>query len=417
MILRRTKIQLLAFVAIALLGISYVGFNYVGLDRLLLGSGYEVAAEFTDSGGIFVNAEVTYRGVAVGRVSSLSLTEDGVSVGMTIGPDAPPIPEDTRAVVSNRSAVGEQYVDLIPDSAGEPYLEEGSVIPSSRTGIPVAVEELLLNLDRLVGSIDTENLRTLVDELGTAFAGAGDDLTRLIDNGDLLLARAQESLPETIQLIIDGRTVLDTQLEASSSIQTFSQQLRVFTDQLQASDPDLRSLLVNAPAAGESISGLLDQAGVGLSSLFTNLDIVNKTTIPNLPGLEQVLVTYPAVVAGGFSVIRRDSDGVIRAHFGLVLAGDDPSSCYTGYAATDTRTPGELGAVPLNDSAACQVLNGVDPNPSDGINENGTSIRGTQNAGSSVGPGAGTGPAAPGVSAGDILEEILGTLAFSRGPA
>lgn len=157
MILRKTKIQLLAFVAIALLGFSYVGFNYVGLDRLLLGTGYEVNAEFTDSGGIFVKAEVTCRGVAVGRVTELELTDDGVSVGLTIDPDTPAIPADTRAVVSNRSAVGEQYVDLIPDGPGEAFLEDGSVIPSSRTGIPVPVEELLLNIDRLVGSIDTEN--------------------------------------------------------------------------------------------------------------------------------------------------------------------------------------------------------------------------------------------------------------------
>lgn len=417
MILRKTKVQLLAFVAIALLGISYVGFNYVGLDRLLLGTGYQVNAEFTDSGGIFVNAEVTYRGVAVGRVTALDLIPDGVSVGMTIDPDTPAIPAETRAVVTNRSAVGEQYVDLIPAGPGGPFLEDGSVIPASRTGIPIPVEELLLNLDRLVGSIDTENLRTLVDELGTAFAGAGDDLTRLIDNGDLLLARAQESLPQTIQLIIDGATVLDTQLAARSSIQTFAEQLRVFTDQLRASDPDLRSLLVNAPAAGEAISGLLDQAGVGLSSLFTNLDILNKTTIPNLPGLEQVLVTYPLVVSGGFTVIRRDSDGVVRAHFGLVLAGDDPSSCYSGYSETDTRTPGELGAVDLNESAACQVLDGVDPNPGDGINETGSSIRGEQNVGSSSGPRAGPVGPGPGEPVGDILEDILGAPAFSRGPA
>ncbi len=412
--LTKVKIQLLAFVAIALLGTSYVRFNYVGLDRLLLGNGYQINAEFTDSGGIFVNAEVTYRGVAVGRVSELSLIENGVSVGMTIDPDTAAIPADTRAVVTNRSAVGEQYVDLIPDGVDEPYLEDGSVIPTSRTGIPIPVEELLLNLDRLVGSIDTDNLRTLVDELGTAFAGAGEDLTRLIDNGDLLLERAQESLPDTIQLIVDGRTVLDTQLASASSIQTFAEQLRIFTDQLRASDPDLRSLLVNAPTASESISGLLDRTAVGLSSLFTNLDIVNRTTIPNLPGLEQILVTYPQVVAGGFTVVRRDADGVVRAHFGLVLGGDDPSSCYTGYAGTYTRTPGELGAVPLNDAARCAVLDGVDPNPGDGINETGSSIRGAQEVGRDGGvanPGGvvGTGE--------DLLEEILGAPAFARGSA
>lgn len=421
MIARRVKVQLIAFIAVALLGISYVAFNYVGLDRLLLGSGYDVRAEFEDSGGIFSNAEVTYRGVAVGRVSDLALTEDGVSVGLTIDPDAPPIPADTRAVVTNRSAVGEQYVDLIPDTAGDPYLEDGSVIPVERTGIPVPVEQLLLNVDRLVGSIDTENLRTLVDELGTAFAGAGDDLTRLIDNGDLLLDRASESLPETISLIVDGRTVLDTQLAGRSAIQTWAEQLRLFTDQLRASDPDLRSLLVNAPAAGEAVSGLLDHAGTGLSSLFTNLDIVNQTVIPNLPGVEQILVTYPTIVAGGFTVVQRDPDGVVRAHFGLVLGSDTPSSCYTGYADTDTRRPGELGSSTTNTSAECLVYDGVDPNQGDGINETGTNIRGPQNLGSEVpssgdGSGAGADPAPTdpgGANAGDVLTDILGTLPFA----
>ena len=132
MITRRTKLQLLAFLALSLLGISYLGFNYVGLDRVLLGSGYDVAADFADSGGIFVNAEVTYRGVSVGRVSDMTLTEDGVRVVMTIDPDAESIPDDAAAVVANRSAVGEQYVDLRPERDDGPYLEDGSVIPRDR---------------------------------------------------------------------------------------------------------------------------------------------------------------------------------------------------------------------------------------------------------------------------------------------
>ena len=88
MITRQTKLQLLAFAVVAVLGMSYLGFKYVGLDRLLLGSGYDVAADFNDSGGIFVNAEVTYRGVAVGRVSDMKLIDDGVRVVLTMDPGA-----------------------------------------------------------------------------------------------------------------------------------------------------------------------------------------------------------------------------------------------------------------------------------------------------------------------------------------
>jgi phospholipid/cholesterol/gamma-HCH transport system substrate-binding protein len=369
---------------------SYLGWKYVGLDRVVLGSGYEVAAEFDDSGGIFVNAEVAYRGVAVGRVTDMELIDDGVRVTLTVDPDAEPIPADTAAIVANRSAVGEQYVNLEPEDDEGPFLEDGSVIPRDRTSIPVPVEELLLNVDRLVGSIDEENLRTVVDELGRAFDGAGDDLGRLIDNGDLLLARAEESLPETLALITDGRTVLDTQVASRSAIEQWAADLRLVSDTLVDSDEDIRSLLVNAPDGGQALQDLVDRAGPGLGSLVRNLDILNGVLIPRLDGVEQMLVTYPDIVSGGFSVVRNDG-GVMRAHFGFVLNVGDPQSCVSGYTSTgQARSPGEVAALDVRD-VSCAVVDGVDPDPADGVDESGSNIRGEQNIGRSGGV-AGSGP-------------------------
>ena len=387
MIARSTKLKLLAFAVVAVLGMAYLGFKYVGLDRALRGGGYAGAADFSDSGGIFVNAEVTYRGVAVGRVPDMELVDDGVRVELRIDPDAEPIPADTEAVVATRSAVGEQYVLLRPNGAGEPFLEDGSVIPQERTSIPVPVEQMLLNLDEFVGSIDQENLRIVIEELGRAFEGSGDDLGRLIDNGDLLLARAEESLPQTLQLITDGQTVLTTQNESRSAIQQWAADLRLFTDTLVDMDPDLRSIVVNAPNASEELQGLVEDAGPGLGSLVRNLDILNRVQIPRLDGVRQMLITYPDAVTGGFTVVRRDEDGVLRSHFGFVLNAGDPHSCTTGYTASET-TPSQ-GAVENVDTDAvrCQVINGVDPDPGDGYDENGSNIRGEQNIGRDGGRG------------------------------
>ena len=388
MITRRTKLQLLAFAVVAVLGMSYLGFKYVGLDRVLLGSGYDVAADFKDSGGIFVNAEVTYRGVAVGRVSDMKLIDDGVRVVLTMKPGADKIPASTKAVVATRSAVGEQYILLQPDQNKGPYLEDGSVIPKSRTSIPVPVEQLLLNMDELVGSLDQKNLRIVINELGQAFAGSGDDLGRLVDNGNLLLARAEESLPQTLKLITDSQTVLATQNANRSAIQQWASDLRLVTDTLVDVDPDLRQLVVNAPNAAAAIQQLVNDAGPGLGSLVRNLDILNKVTIPRLDGVEQLLVTYPDVVSGGFTVVRNDS-GTMRAHFGFVLNADDPHACISGYRSTaSTPSPGAVAAADTR-GVTCAVINGVDPNPSDGVNENGSDIRGEQNIGRSGGVGSG----------------------------
>jgi phospholipid/cholesterol/gamma-HCH transport system substrate-binding protein len=386
-ITRSTKLKLLAFALVAVLGMAYLGFKYVGLDRVLFGGGYEVAADFEDSGGIFVNAEVTYRGVEVGRVTDMELVDDGVRVRLRIDPGAEPIPADTEAVVATRSAVGEQYVLLRPTSDGAPYLEDGSVIPQDRTSIPVPVEQMLLNLDEFVGSIDQENLRIVIEELGRAFEGSGEDLGRLIDNGDLLLARAEQSLPQTLKLITDGQTVLDTQRDSRSAIRQWAADLRLVTDTLVEMDPDLRSIVQNAPDAGEQLQGLVEDAGPGLGSLVRNLDILNGVQIPRLDGVRQMLITYPDAVSGGFTVVRRDEDGQLRSHFGFVLNAGDPHACASGYVASET-TPTQ-GAVENVDTDAvrCEVVNGVDPDPNDGVDENGSSIRGEQNIGRDGGRG------------------------------
>lgn len=136
MVSRAQRIQLTALIILAVVGISFVGARYARLDALLGFATFTVTAEFSDSGGIFRNAEVTYRGIPVGRVGELSLTDAGIDVDLLIDRDAPAVPADTRAVVANRSAIGEQYVDLQPRSNTEPYLANGSRIGLADTGIP-----------------------------------------------------------------------------------------------------------------------------------------------------------------------------------------------------------------------------------------------------------------------------------------
>ncbi|GGM52068.1 ABC transporter substrate-binding protein [Longimycelium tulufanense] len=349
MITRKIRWQLGAFVVIALLGVSYVGANYVGIDRLFGPRGYVVRVQLAESGGIFRNAEVTYRGVTVGRVGPLRLTDDGVEVQLDIEPSAPEIPDDVRAVVANRSAVGEQYVDLRPNRGGGPFLTDGAVIPQERTSTPLPVQTLLANLDGLASSVPTEELRTVVHELGTAFEGTGPDLQVLLDTTRALTRDAHEHLPQTLRLIDDGRTVLRTQAQQSSALTSFSRDLRTLAEQLRSSDPDLRRLISAAPQASEQLTGLLRESGPGLGRMIANLLTTSDIMRTRTAGLEQVLVTYPLVVGGSFTVLPGDG----TAHFGLALNTFDPPPCTRGYEGTRQRPGNDTGPVPLNTGAYC----------------------------------------------------------------
>ncbi|MER6036074.1 MlaD family protein [Streptomyces sp. NPDC001835] len=364
MITRTVKAQLLAFTAVTALGMSYVGARYTGLADDVLQRGYTVRADFAESGGIFPGAEVTYRGVPVGRVDDLRLTGSGVSVALKIEHGAPRIPADTLAVVADRSAVGEQYVDLQPRRSGEPYLTDGSPIPRSRTRTPLPVTDLVLSLDRLVNSVGKDDLRVTVDELGKAFAGTGPNLSRLVNSGNALVESGSESLPQTVSLIEDSRKVLKTQADQGSAIKSFSHDLATLTEQLKSSDGDLRRLVGNTTPTAQQLESLLKSTRSHVPVLLANLISGGQITLARLPGVEQALVTLPLTVAGSYTVIPGDG----TTHFGLTVNADDPPACTQGYS-TQRRDPADTSTRPANTDARCTVPRGSK-----------TSVRGAQNA-------------------------------------
>ncbi|WP_430333835.1 MCE family protein [Rhodococcus sp. ACT016] len=330
MVSRLARWQLVAFIVVAVLGIGYVGAKYVRLDTLLGFGEYQVDAEFATSGGIFTNAEVTYRGVPVGRVGDLALTEDGVSVALMISNGAPKIPASAKAVVANRSAIGEQYVDLQPDTDEGPYLVDGSVITEPNTSTPIPVENLIGSVDSLARSVPTDALHTTVVELGRAFTGKGEDLQVLVDSLGRFTQTANEALPQTLTLISDGRTVFDTQADQSGAIRQFSDGLEQIAAQLKSSDPDVRRLIGTGKDASDTVGKVVATSGDALTTDLTNLNTTLTTLAPRSIALQPFFQFLPALSAGASAVAP--GDGTI--HFGLVLETDNPVPCTKGYEGT-----------------------------------------------------------------------------------
>lgn len=353
MISRRTKLQLLVFVLITVIGVTYVGAHYARLDRFFIDDTYTVVAHFPDSGGAFAGAEVSYRGVRVGEVDELVLTEQGVDIRLDIDDDYDDIPADALAVVGNRSAVGEQYVELQPQVEEGPYLKEGTEIALADTRTPISTTTFLTNLSDTVQSVDQDDLRTVVSEFGQAFRGTGEDLGRLIDTSTAFIESANANFDVTTALIKDGNTVLKGQLASAGAIRTFAGTFKLFSGTLVASDKDLRKVIDNGSATANELRRFLEDNEVQLAELINNLVTTGEVVVKRLPGIEQILVLYPYVVQGGFTVVSKTpSTGLYDAHFGMILT-NEPHVCTAGYEGTDTRVPQDGSNRPMNMDARC----------------------------------------------------------------
>jgi len=364
--LRRTvKIQLILFVAITLAGVSYVGGNYAGLFHGLSRHACTVEADFQDASGIFSGAEVTYLGVGVGRVGKLHLIHDGARVDLHIDDcDKPQIPADTDANVADRSIIGEQYVDLVPASSGPPYLADGSVIPKSRTSIPLQPGTLLADVNGFVTTVDTGALRTTLQQLGDAFQVDDTSLGRLVNAGNALLSQANENLPQTLALTDKAGGVLDTQLAENDSLQTFSQSLRLLSQQLRSSNPDVQKLIDRSPGDLGSLRRFITTNRTDLGLLLSQLTVTGNLLVERLPDIRQILILYPLLPGGAMSAMG--ADGVAKT--ALVPNVNDPPDCTSGYGGTVHHSPSYTGNPAPNLSAHCAPPAG-----------SGTEVRGSQN--------------------------------------
>jgi phospholipid/cholesterol/gamma-HCH transport system substrate-binding protein len=353
MITSRTKLQLVVFALITMVGVAFVGARYARLDRLVLDDSYQVVAHFAESGGIFEGAEVSYRGVTVGRVADMRLTDRGVDVYLDIDDDRDSIPDDTRAIVANRSAVGEQYVDLQPQTDEQPFLREGSQIPTAMTATPISSTKLLTDVDRTVNSVNKQSLQTVVGEMGAAFNGTGEDLGRMIDTSNSFIRTADANFDITTALLQDSNVVLSTQLDKASAIKSFARDLSLFSDTLVASDRDLRTVIENGSATANQLRRFLQENKVDLGELLNNLVTTGEVTYQHLDAAEMLLVLYPYVVAGGYVVPAKDPQtGLYDAHFGLILQ-EEPAVCHKGYEGTDKRGPHQRRDREMNTQAHC----------------------------------------------------------------
>jgi phospholipid/cholesterol/gamma-HCH transport system substrate-binding protein len=324
---RGIKVRLIAFVLLSALGMGYVGASYLGFVDSVLGRGYTVHVTLPDSGGLFEGSEATYRGVKIGKVTRMAVDADGLRVDVRLKDDAR-VPADSAVFVHNLSAVGEQYLSFEPDSRAGPMLKDGDTVHGTKDSLPVGEDVLLTDLSRFVTSLDGPELGNVVRELGSMFRDNAQPLRTMVDSATKFIDEARANEPETVALLNTADTVLRTQQANAANIQSFSEDLAALTGTLSKSDANLRTVLAQAGPAADELVLLVKTLRRQLPPLLTYLTNVSKVLDSRLPALEQLLVTFPRLIAAGPTALTPGEQHFGRVHLNLNMA---PGPCTDGF--------------------------------------------------------------------------------------
>ena len=345
MLTRRILIQLAIFAVVAVVAGAIMVFGYLRLPNLLFGVGhYEVTVQLPEAGGLYERGNVTYRGTEVGQVKSVHLTDSGVEAVLSLRSDVK-IPSNLDAEVHSQSAVGEQYLALLPRNDGAPPLKDGDVIPVSRTTVPPDINSLLDSTNRGLQAIPQGNLKTVIDESYTAFGDLGPDISRLVRGSTTLAIDARKNLDPLLALIDGSKSVLNSQTNTADSVSAWASHLAAITTSLQRNDPALRGVIQNAGPAAEEVRGLFERVKPTLPILLANLVSLNQVAITYQPDIQQLLVLLPQGTAAAQAVglaNRNTKQAYKGIYLSFNLNFNLPSSCTTGFLpANQQRVPAD----------------------------------------------------------------------------
>ena len=327
--------QLLVFALISVLVIGYALFGL--LHVRLTSKPFPVTVELASAGGIFDGAEVAYRGVQVGRVSSVDLHTDGVTIKLAIDTGIE-VPQNSIAHIYDLSAVGEQYVDLEPPKhPSSTYLHSGSTIPRAHTTTPLETATVLYDLERFVSSINPVDLQVLGREGALALQGTGSQLRAILVDTTQIVDELSSTENSAVDLLDNSSVLLHGAAAHSGEFDRFTRSLDALSRTLAAKTPTIDTFLRQSEPTTRLVNSLITENGSAVATLLTNLATFSRIQVARVPGLRSLLVAVPEFGRLAPTVVH---NGVL---LGAANIDQNQALCNTGIPLTSpisgTKTP------------------------------------------------------------------------------
>lgn len=351
MLTRLIKTQLVVLTGVAVAAVVVLGWYFLRIpSRVGIGQ-YTLYAELPQSGGLYRTANVTYRGITIGKVTGVEPTELGARATMSID-NHYQIPADASANVHSVSAVGEQYLDLVSSRDRGPFLRNGQTITKST--VPSPIGPALDSANRGLAVLPKDKVASLLYEASQALGGLGPSLRRLVDATQAIAHDFRGSIDDVDDIITRSAPIIDSQVNSGDRIKRWAANANTLAAQTARQDQALRSILTNAAPTADQVNAAFSDVRESLPQTLANLEVVIDMLKRYHNGVEQALVFLPQSGAIAQSVTAEFPG---QAALGVgAIALNQPPPCLTGFlSASEWRAPADTSIAPLPAGTYCKI--------------------------------------------------------------
>jgi phospholipid/cholesterol/gamma-HCH transport system substrate-binding protein len=288
--------------------------------------GYRFHTSFTEVGQLATEADVRISGVPVGKVKKITPNQrTGRSdVEIQLRSRYAPLPSDARAILRQKTLLGETYVELTPGGADADPIPEGGALASTQVSETVELDEILRSFDpktradfqqwmqTQAQAIGNGRGRDLNDALGNLAPFAEDTatlvdilnrqdeaLSQLVANTGAVFGALSErgdqlrGLIENTNSVFSATAARDRELQAAfRALPTFADESRKTFERLDEFQRETDPLISQLRPAARELSptlGHLEDVAPDLRNLLEQLDPVITASKDGFPAAERVL--------------------------------------------------------------------------------------------------------------------------------
>src|SRR3712207_3020627 len=141
--------------------------------------GYQFKTSFGEATQLAKEADVRISGVPVGKVKTIVTNEDGRSEAtIQLEERYAPLPRDSRAILRQKTLLGETFVELTPGDKAGGFVKEGGTLPASQVSPTVELDEIFRAFDRKT----RDAFQTWMQSQAASVSGRGKDINDAIGN-------------------------------------------------------------------------------------------------------------------------------------------------------------------------------------------------------------------------------------------
>lgn len=241
---------------------------------------YALSGSFAKAGeGLHPGSEVTYRGVQVGQVSTISLAQRKAVVDMTIDPTFR-VPSDATATIEPINVFGADVVNVTfptPDRA--PALAAGSTI--GHTVVSSEIEDLFAAADPLLAQIDAPDLTTIVSNLAQASLNEGPTIAQSIDEGAKLASLLDQTLPAQLSALDSFNGFSAALAPTANSLNALAVAANQALPAFNQAAPAYKHLLATLAPFADDLAELLSAYHPDIETLLDDGDNVARVLLVN----------------------------------------------------------------------------------------------------------------------------------------